>query len=321
MLTRALRIILLIAVFMAAAGIGTYMTIHLLIGGKNNVVVPDLEGKDIVYALEMLTDLDLDIKVPGSAFSATVPKNHVISQEPAPGSEIKPGRDVRLVISKGARAVIVPNLTGISVPQARILLDENGLAQQSLSYIHDSGFAQNDIISQYPLPGHQSFRGSPVELLVSAGPALKLAPMADLIGVELDQAMLALEQYHLTVAAIHYIDDEQLPDDTISDHKPQAGYPVNPIDGVELIVNRKHRSPRLARKGGVDLFRYRVQPGFLRRSVKVLISHPASKVELFNAYVRPGEEIWLLIPFTSSSTLMLYTDDVLVETKHYDNSE
>lgn len=309
------------AIFMTAAGGSTYLTVHLLIHGKNSVVVPDLEGREIVYALEMLTDLGLNIKVPGSEFNAAIPKNHVISQDPSAGSEIKPGRDVRLVISKGARSVIVPNLVGISLPRARILLDENGLIENKLSFMHDPAYPQNDIIAQYPPTGDHRIRGDRVNLLVSAGPAPTRIPMANLVGITLNQAILAVEQYQLTVAAIHYIDDEQLPDDTVKSHKPQAGYPLTTGTGVELSVNRNNRDALSGARSGVDLFRYRVSSGYLRRSIQVNINRPASEVELFNAYVKPGEEIWLLIPYTDTSTLLLYVDDELIKTKHYNRLE
>ena len=54
MLSRILKITLLMMVFIITAGVSTYLTIHLLIRGKDTVVVPDLEGKEIVYALEIL---------------------------------------------------------------------------------------------------------------------------------------------------------------------------------------------------------------------------------------------------------------------------
>jgi serine/threonine-protein kinase len=321
MFARIVKIAFMMVFFMFVAGLSTYLTVHLLIQSEEKIVVPDLEGKEIVHALEMLTNLKLNIKVPGSEFSATIPKNHIISQDPPAGAEIKQGRDVRLVISKGASVVVVPNLNGLSIPQARILLDQNGLATDTISHVYDPVYPDGDIVAQYPLPGHHSYRGDRVHLLASAGSAPKIVPMADLTGMGLDQAILALEQYHLTVAAIHYIDDDRLPDDTISDHSPQAGYPVSLASGVELSVIRKNKSSQEYRRSGIDLFRYRIPSGFLRRAVKVSINQPLGNVELFNAYVKPSEEIWLLVPFTTASTLFLYLDDDLVSTKHYNTQE
>ena len=145
--------------------------------------------------------------------------------------------------------------------------------------------------------------------------------MVNLIGMELSQAMLSLEQYQLTVAAIHYIEDEQLPYDTISDHQPEAGYPVAPGTGVQIHVNRRQHAVQSKRPSDFELFRYRIPSGFLRKAVRVRINHQASSIDLFNDYVRPSEEIWLLVPATAASTLFLYVDDELISTKHYHAQE
>ena len=44
-------------VFLVVAGISAYLTLTLIIKSEDTVIVPDLEGKDVVYALELLTEL------------------------------------------------------------------------------------------------------------------------------------------------------------------------------------------------------------------------------------------------------------------------
>ena len=98
------------AAFFLAVGIGAYLTITLIIKSEDTVVIPEITGKELVYALEILSDLELNTKVKGSEYSADIPKNHIVFQEPEPGTEIKKGRDVRIIISKGARTIPMPNL-------------------------------------------------------------------------------------------------------------------------------------------------------------------------------------------------------------------
>ncbi|UCF94094.1 MAG: PASTA domain-containing protein, partial [Desulfobacterales bacterium] len=81
--------------FLFTAGASAYITLTLIIKSEDTVIVPDLVGKDVVLALEFLTDLDLNTKVRGSEYSVDMPKNQVIFQDPEPGSEIKKGRDVK----------------------------------------------------------------------------------------------------------------------------------------------------------------------------------------------------------------------------------
>ena len=101
MIKKFAKITALCLVFLLAAAASAYFTLTYIIKSEDTVIVPDLVGKDVVSALELLTDLHLNTKVSGSEYSPQFPKNHVVFQEPDAGSEIKKDRDVRIIISKG----------------------------------------------------------------------------------------------------------------------------------------------------------------------------------------------------------------------------
>ena len=74
MIPRVLKIAALFFVFIFIVAGSAYLTLTLIIKSEDTVVVPDLIGKDVVYVLELLTDLGLNTKVEGSEYSAEVPK-------------------------------------------------------------------------------------------------------------------------------------------------------------------------------------------------------------------------------------------------------
>lgn len=318
MVKRLIRYSLLVSLFMGAAGIGTYFTVHLLIRSEDVVVVPDLIGKDVVYALETLSDLKLDIKVKGSEYDPKVPKNHVISQNPEPGNEIKQGRDVRLTISKGAQAVVIPNLAGMNVPQARIFLNENDLSPGHLSHAYDTVRPKEEILAQFPPPGGIALRGDRIDLLVSAGPSPNTVPMTDLRGMTLGQAIEALESRHLVTGRIRSVQDSSIGDDMIVGHTPAFGHPVTVGSAVDLEVNQHESTTRGSRHDGVALFRHRAPDGFLRQHVRVKVNLPELTIEMYDDFVRPGHEIWVLIPYEQPVRVLLYVDDELVGTTRYE---
>ena len=127
MILRIFKLSTLFFLFVLIVGASAYLTLALIIKSEDTVVVPDLSGKNVVYVLKLLTDLGLNTKVKGSEYSADIPENNVIFQEPEPGAEIKKGRDVRIIISKGAKTILMPNLKELFVRQARIILEENSL--------------------------------------------------------------------------------------------------------------------------------------------------------------------------------------------------
>jgi len=316
-LKRLMTFSILVLLFIMAAGIGTYLTVNLLIRSENVVVVPDLEGKEVVYALEILSDLKLNTKVKASEYDAKVPKHHVIAQDPEPGTEIKQGRDVRLVISRGAQAVVLPNLTGMSVAQARILLAENDLGIGHLSHTHDAVRPKEEILAQFPPAGTTRLRGSDIALLISVGPPPTTITMADLQGLTLNQAIDVLESRQLLAGQIRYLSDPSKPDNTVVAHHPKSGYPVNTGTSVDLSVNQQNPYAIGGQRDGVVLFRHRAPNGFLRQHVRVIVVRLLATIEMFNGFVRPGRDVWLLIPYDQPMTILRYVDDELVETQRY----
>ena len=119
MIKRAVKITALLIAFVGITAASAYLALTLIIQSEETVIVPELVGREVVYALELLTGLELDIKVKGFEYNGSVAKHHVIFQHPAAGAEIKKGRDVKIILSKGPETVTLPNFTGVSFPASR----------------------------------------------------------------------------------------------------------------------------------------------------------------------------------------------------------
>lgn len=285
------------------------------------MIVPDLVGKDVVYALEFLTDLELNTKVKGSEFSDNFPKNHVTFQDPERGAEIKKGRDVRIIISKGPKRISMPNLVSLSIQQARLILEENDVCQGELSQTHNDGMQRDHIIAQAPSSGSMIARGTCVDLLVSLGRRPKAYKMPDLNGLSLNEAMLFLENANFMVGEIKSSFDKNKPRNIILNQEPLPGYRVIAGSTVHLVINRtslKKGSAKLYSQKSGRLFRYRIQNGFLKRRIRAKLNSAGITNDLLDEFVKPGSEIWLLIPTDNDATLFLYEDDKLVKTETYD---
>lgn len=317
-IARALKAAAFMLLFMLMAGAGTYLTVHLLIRSEDKLVVPELNGKHVVHALEVLTDLGLNAKVRELRFSSDVPKHHIIAQDPEAGTEFKRGRDVRLIISRGARTVIYPNLAGIDLPQAQILLEQNSLRQGYVSYVHHPDRSKQEIVTQFPPAGFKGLHGDAIDLLVSAGPKPVSIGMPDVRGLSLNQAIKIIERDRLVLGAVATVVDPDTADDTITGQTPGAGHRVDVGTPVDLTITRRAKRRAGYRLEDVHLFRYRVAQGFLRQKVRVRIHRPSASFDLFNSFVKPGTEIWLLVPRDVATTLFLYLDGVLAKTEHYD---
>jgi serine/threonine-protein kinase len=304
------KIGVLFGIFVALAGMAAYLTLRLIVQSEDVVVVPDLVGKDLVYALGIGTDLGLNIKVSGFEYRADIAKNHVAYQEPKAGAEVKKGRDVRIIVCKGAQTVIVPNFVGADVRQANIIMEENGLAEGVVSRTYSERAIRGEVISQVPAPGGAINRGSAIDLLISLGRRPVNFKMPYLDGLSLEDAILILERSQLKVGQIRHVERDDLPKDVVVGQDPLSGYPVASGILVNLTINRSEKGPVF--HTGLHLFHYCVPAGFLRKHVRLRVNAFGMLYDLFDVFEKAGDEIWMLLPKHCETTFFLYEDGELV---------
>jgi serine/threonine-protein kinase len=111
------------------------------------------------------------------------------------------------------------------------------------------------------------------------------------------------------------------PLNTVVAQESLSGYCVTQGSTVNLVINRKPVQKGhnyLNESQGVGLFRYRLKDGFLKRHIRVRLNSFGVSADLFDDFMKPGEEIWLLIPRKNDATVFLYEDGELLKTFVYD---
>src|SRR5918996_1616614 len=97
---RVFKFFTTLAVIILLGALTGFIVVRLTVT-REGVVVPDLIGKDLVAALELANKQSLSLKVADRAFSTSAPSNQIISQDPRPGSWLRPEAIMRVVVSKG----------------------------------------------------------------------------------------------------------------------------------------------------------------------------------------------------------------------------
>jgi serine/threonine-protein kinase len=93
--------------------------------GKAPIAVPSLVGRNINEARAALQQLGL--LAVEQYVQSDKPRDQVVDQSPAPGSGVDKSAEVRLKISNGPPAVVVPRVLGMPCPQAKQLLESQQL--------------------------------------------------------------------------------------------------------------------------------------------------------------------------------------------------
>ncbi|MFJ8857327.1 Stk1 family PASTA domain-containing Ser/Thr kinase [Streptomyces sp. NPDC102451] len=159
--------------------------------GPEIVKVPDVESLALAEARRELKRTGLAPGMVTREFSEEIDRGKVIRTDPRAGTERHPDSAVALVVSKGS-PVDVPDVTGLSVEDARAALDEAGLKTKVLTDRVNSREAEGDIARQTPGSGAEAAEGDTVELTVSKGP--RMLPVPDVTGTDVDEARSTLEE-------------------------------------------------------------------------------------------------------------------------------
>lgn len=309
MLKKLPKIILYLCVFVGAMGASAYIALHLMIKSVDTVMVPDLVGKDVVYALETLSGLGLNTKVSDKRHDAKVPENHVLFQEPEPGREIKKDRDVRIILSAGSKTLLMPDLVGMDLRSARIWLEENNLEQGWISRTYDAQTDKDVVLAQNPAASKVVKRNRRADFLVSMGKSPQFFVMPDFSGLEPDDAILIAQRWGLVVDKVFNANKIGFLKNVVIDQLPKVGSCVKKGDLIDITVNKPVKKIALgdAKKRGSCFIQYRIEPGFLKSHIELKVNINESLITLFDDYVGPGQVLWFLLP-DPDTRFFLYRD-------------
>ncbi|HSW64201.1 MAG TPA: PASTA domain-containing protein [Dissulfurispiraceae bacterium] len=157
----------LYGLLMILFGIGSgYLTFTLLTLNRT-VDVPDLRGKGMVEANDLLRGKSLYIRLEGDDYDVSVPQGFIVRQSIPAGGQVKQGREIGIVLSRGSRISHVPDVVGQTLEQAESALQSRGIKISKVSYIRSDSAPKDTIIAQRPEPLERG--GEQFSVLISLG--------------------------------------------------------------------------------------------------------------------------------------------------------
>lgn len=144
-------------------------TVYLFVsGGEKTIQVPILKGKSVLDAKFALERIGLKLgrveRVPSSQ-----PEDMIFDQQFAEGTLLKQGEYVGVTISagRGGGTIIVPDLIGKSLTEAKNILADSSLIIGKINYQQSATLLPNTILDQYPSSGNTLNPGNAVDLFVT----------------------------------------------------------------------------------------------------------------------------------------------------------
>lgn len=136
--------------------------------GAEPGVVPDLKGKNLAEATEMLHAAKLAVGKVTVQYKEGAAQGAVLSQDIEAGKKVAAGTKVDLVVNISKGQSVVPDLKGLTLSDARERLSSMGLMVGSVTTKEDSA-PKGTVIGAEPVFGKVLSEGSVVTLIVSGG--------------------------------------------------------------------------------------------------------------------------------------------------------
>ena len=216
----------LLALGAAAWGAWTYLMPH-------DVQVPGVVGLSLKEAQAKLEAEDLTVRIAKGEYDEQAPVDQVLSQLPRPGAEIREGSQVVLVPSLGPPPVKVPDLVGMTVPDARRVLEQVGLELAEPTERYDTKSPAGRIIDQSVPPKERIPQGSAVQVVVSKGPAP--VPVPKVVGDTREAAETVLGANWVVNVEEEYSDDVER--GRVISQTPDPKTELQPGETVTIVVS------------------------------------------------------------------------------------
>jgi len=204
------------------------------------VTVPALEGLPAEDARQALYDVGLRMQVETNQYDEKVPRECIISQEPATGESVKKGRLIMVVVSKGSKTGKVPNLR--NQPERKALLDlkRQGFTIGNVRRIYSTDYPKDAVMQMTPSPGTTVSKETPIDIIICSGEEPVGAVVPDLAGETLADAKQKLEAAGLKLGSVDYVDNPGQASETVVSQSVASSTNVPHETAVNLVVAVAH---------------------------------------------------------------------------------
>ena len=219
------------------------ITLGLTIGISNarrpkEVAIPNLVGKTVDEAKQILTENKLNYVEDSSEYNTTYPAGQIISQTPnfVDGRKIKQNTDVKVVVSLGTETTTVPKLKGLTKDEAEDAAKSSKIKLEFVDEISKT-IEAGVIIKQEKDEGETVNAGDTVKVYVSIGTGIKQVAVVSVLYKDEETAKQTLQDLGLTVN-VEYGEDKTRGNGVVLKQNIESGKTVDEGSTITITVNK-----------------------------------------------------------------------------------
>ena len=283
---------------------------------KMVVTVPDLKGKTIVEAEEILDKSHLTY-ILSEEYSEDVPAGQVSSQDPPANSKVKEGRKILLVISKGVEQGVAPNLVGKNLTVAKQLLKSAKLKLGTVTVRYAAGKPVDSVLEQSVRAKTKVDANTKINLIVNISDGQTVVPSVS--GMTLDAAKALLSEAGLQLGTVTEKPDASAKNNVLTTD-PDIGSVVGKSTVVNVTVSTGDPSKKDEKadknaldSGSAKIVEFVVPSGQDRNEVKLVLINEKGTSTVYTGLARPGVRLRQQVEIAGPTRVQFYANGTLVE--------
>ncbi|MBA4391036.1 MAG: hypothetical protein C0399_08865 [Syntrophus sp. (in: bacteria)] len=146
--------------------VSAYLAVSLLLKTQQTTVCPDLRGKTVEEAKQIVRNTGLSFSILRYERRNDVPYNHITIQKPEANINTRKGRVIYVIVSEGPELIKAPGLVGQGLEAVRGVLEEKRLILDKIITIPHSKTGR--VIAQIPAEGAEILEQTKVTLIVGS---------------------------------------------------------------------------------------------------------------------------------------------------------
>lgn len=291
-------------------------TMEIIIHSKKEVIVPNIEGKSVADALEIVSKIGLGLKKIGETYNPNLPAGTVLSQQPPGGMVVREGRYVNVIISLGGEKIFVPNIVGEEKRKAEIILRQYGLIVGTVTENYSLRYLKNKVISQLPVEGSVVDRNSTVDFIISGGfPPDDIILVPEFVNRHIDEVIRWSQKYGIQVITKETFSNQSKTGFVI-DQNPLPDVEITKQNILEVTVAKADSQSLVSTMQNENNFVYELPPmGRVSKKVKIVQISADGEQVLYNQMTLPGTKITLNVPPKNNAKIRIFVDGVFIDEK------
>lgn len=274
------------------------------------VMVPDLSGKSVSEALNLVSPLHLGLEKEGEQFDKRFPAGTIVRQSPLPGMMVREERLLRITLSQGGETLFVPDLVGQPVRNAQTAVQNVGLSLGEIEHRPSLRFQKDAVMSTDPPAGAVVGKSALVSLVVSDGPpGADVLLMPDFVGKNVSEARNWASARQIPFSERDEADPGRGVGE-IMQQAPSADSPIRPGDTLTVVVNQPNAV--VPAQAGVHIH-FEVPQGSSDRDVKIMVVDESGTREVFRQAQAPGSRVDLDVQPKGHARARIFVNGIMAE--------